>query len=149
MCRITPRTLDYWITTKVVRPSRQIVCNRRGRILFLFSFRDLVRIRIVKSYRDAGISLGAIRQAISQLTERHGENWQKAWIVTDGRRLFEATDDPSIIQSLARREKDQLVMSVIAIGEIQTWVRSEMKRKQIVPMDPGRFDGRVEAWRRA
>lgn len=146
VCSISQRTLDYWVTTGVVAPSRGMETKRHRRKYFLFTFDDLVRLKIVKSLRDAGVSLPAIRAVVSKLKRRHGPAWQRAWLLTDGRRIFEATDDPAIVESLAKGEEGQLAMSIVAIAQTQENVRDQLKNCR--PVDLTRFDATEGPWER-
>ncbi len=148
VCRITPRTLDYWITTEVIRPSHFYEPKDARRILFLFTFDDLVRIRIVKSLRDAGVSLQQVRHAISHLRQKHGRMWQAEWIVTDGKHVFRATPQDQVFESLSKRETGQLVFSVIALNQAKKRVAKTLTRKRFQPFDEARYDGKVRTFRR-
>ena len=64
---ITYRQLDYWARTDLVRPS---VCDANGSgTQRLYSYRDLVELKVIKRLLDAGISLQAARKAIEYLRE--------------------------------------------------------------------------------
>ena len=64
---ITYRQLDYWARTDLVRPS---VCDADGSgTQRLYSYRDLVELKVVKSLLDAGVSLQTARKAIEYLRD--------------------------------------------------------------------------------
>ena len=57
---ITYRQLDYWARTDLVRPS---VCDANGSgTQRLYSYRDLVELKVIKRLLDADISLQAARR---------------------------------------------------------------------------------------
>ena len=58
---ITYRQLDYWARTDLVRPS---VCDANGSgTQRLYSYRDLVELKVVKKLLDAGVSLQRARRS--------------------------------------------------------------------------------------
>src|SRR5687767_10714594 len=64
---ISYRQLDYWARTDLVRPS---IAEARGSgTQRTYSYRDLVRLKVVKSLLDAGVKLQAARKAIEYLRE--------------------------------------------------------------------------------
>lgn len=62
LAKVTLRQLDYWARTGLVPPTGQSDDGRRA-----FSFGDLVRMRIVKSLLDTGVSLQQIRTVVERL----------------------------------------------------------------------------------
>jgi len=82
---ITYRQLDYWARTDLVRPS---LADARGSgTQRRYSYRDLVRLKVVKSLLDAGVKLQAARKAIEYLRDDLGEDWDTASLVLDGGEL--------------------------------------------------------------
>ena len=62
---ITYRQLDYWARTDLIRPS---VADARGSgTQRIYSYRDLVELKVIKSLLDAGVSLQSARRAIEYL----------------------------------------------------------------------------------
>src|SRR6185295_1540125 len=62
---ITYRQLDYWARTGLVEPSvRGATGSGTQR---LYSFRDILVLKVIKRLLDAGISLQQIRQAVAHL----------------------------------------------------------------------------------
>ncbi len=79
---ITYRQLDYWARTDLVRPS---LADARGSgTQRRYSYRDLVRLKVVKSLLDAGVKLQTARKAIEYLRDDLGEDWDTASLVLDG-----------------------------------------------------------------
>ncbi len=62
---ITYRQLDYWARTDLVRPS-VMDANGSG-TQRLYSYRDLVELKVIKQMLDAGISLQSARKAVDAL----------------------------------------------------------------------------------
>ena len=68
---ITYRQLDYWARTKLVEPS--IRTARGSGSQRLYSFKDILVLKIVKRLLDTGISLQNIRQAVDKLRDLSAE----------------------------------------------------------------------------
>ncbi|HYJ75733.1 MAG TPA: MerR family transcriptional regulator, partial [Kineosporiaceae bacterium] len=65
---ITYRQLDYWARTGLVEPSvRPATGSGTQR---LYSFRDILVLKVVKRLLDTGVSLQQIRVAVTHLRER-------------------------------------------------------------------------------
>ena len=65
----TPRQLRYWDQIKLVTPSVQGTGGRPG-VPRMYSFRDLVALKVVKSLLDGGMSLQRVRRAWDYLNRR-------------------------------------------------------------------------------
>ena len=69
---ITYRQLDHWTTTGLVEASiRNIKGSGFHRI---YSFQDIVKIKLVNKLRDAGVSLQKIRIALKNIKKILGKN---------------------------------------------------------------------------
>ena len=64
---ITYRQLDYWARTSLVRPSFADAKGSGSRRLY--SYRDLLELRMVKKLLDAGIKLENVRKAFTYLRD--------------------------------------------------------------------------------
>ena len=60
---ITYRQLDYWARTDLVRPSLVDAAGSGSRRLYSYS--DLLELKIVKSLLDAGLKLESVREVFS------------------------------------------------------------------------------------
>ena len=67
----TPHQLRYWDRVGLVKPSIQGTGGRPG-VRRLYSFRDLVALRVVKGLLDNGMSLQRVRRAWDYL-RRHAD----------------------------------------------------------------------------
>ncbi len=67
----TAHQLRYWDRIGLVRPTVQSTGGRPG-VRRLYSFRDLVALRAVKSLLDSGMSLQRVRRAYDYLRKRAG-----------------------------------------------------------------------------
>ncbi len=91
-CRLTgctPRQLRYWDKVELVQPSVQQTGGRPG-VPRLYSFRDLVALRVVKSLLDGGMSLQRVRRAYRFLRDQAGMegHLSEVKLVTDGKSIF-------------------------------------------------------------
>src|SRR6476620_11750642 len=78
---ITYRQLDYWARTDLVRPS-VMDANGSG-TQRLYSFRDLLELRVIKQMLDAGLELRSARKAVESLRD-FKKDVASARIVIDG-----------------------------------------------------------------
>lgn len=67
---LTLRQLDYWDRTGFVKPS-VAPASGRGSARF-YSFRDVVRLRVAKELRAAGVPLAALRKVVDRLERELG-----------------------------------------------------------------------------
>ena len=65
---ITYRQLDYWARTGLLTPSIQTAQGSGSQRLY--SFQDVVQLRVIKRLLDAGMSLKKIRQAMEILRQQ-------------------------------------------------------------------------------
>lgn len=102
-CRIVGisyRQLDYWARTGLVRPGvREAKGSGTQR---MYSFRDLVHLRVIRNLLDAGVSLPKIRTAIRFISENLNTPLEKVTLLSDGNRIFAAESDREIVDVLAR-----------------------------------------------
>lgn len=102
VCRvvgITYRQLDYWATTGLVEPSvRDAEGSGSQR---LYSFEDIVTLKVVKRLLDVGVSLQRIRRAIDYVRDR-GLSLQNLTLASDGETVYAATDTQEVVDLLKR-----------------------------------------------
>ncbi|WP_338041384.1 MerR family transcriptional regulator [Microlunatus panaciterrae] len=95
---ITYRQLDYWARTGLVTPGvRGATGSGTQR---LYSFRDILILKVIKRLIDAGISLQQIRAAIEHLRARGVEDLTQVTLMSDGVSVFECTSDDEVIDLL-------------------------------------------------
>jgi DNA-binding transcriptional MerR regulator len=70
---ITYRQLDYWTRTRLVTPSIQQAQGSGTQRLY--SFNDLLQLKVIKSLTDAGASLQKVRQAIDYVRDNLQDEW--------------------------------------------------------------------------
>jgi DNA-binding transcriptional MerR regulator len=94
---ISYRQLDYWARTDLLRPS---ISEARGSgTQRLYSYRDLLELKVIKQLLDAGVSLQSARRAIACLLEA-GEDLASANLVLNGSTSVLARTGEEIIDLL-------------------------------------------------
>jgi len=92
---ISYRQLDYWARTGLVEPSVQ---NASGSGTHrLYSFRDILVLKVVKRLLDTGVSLQQIRAAAAHLHERGVDDLAQITLMSDGVSVYECTSDNDVI----------------------------------------------------
>lgn len=95
---ITYRQLDYWARTNLVRPS--IRGAKGSGSQRLYSFKDILVLKIVKGLLDTGISLQNIRLAVDKLRDRGVNDIAQITLVSDGVTVYECRSSEEIIDLL-------------------------------------------------
>lgn len=112
----TPRQLRYWDQIGLVSPSVQQTGGRPG-VPRLYSFRDLVALKVVKSLLDGGMSLQRVRRAYDYLRKKAGldSHLSEVKLITDGKSIFRvARREGEILDAL----RDGQMAFFVAIDEI-------------------------------
>ncbi len=92
---ITYRQLDYWARTGLVEPSvRPATGSGTQR---LYSFRDILVLKVVKRLLDTGVSLQQIRTAVTHLRARGVDDLSKITLMSDGASVYECTSPDEVI----------------------------------------------------
>ncbi len=95
---ITYRQLDYWARTGLVEPTIRGAAGSGSQRLY--SFRDILLLKVIKRLLDAGISLQQIRTAIQHLRERGTDDLTQVTLMSDGATVYECTSDHEVIDLL-------------------------------------------------
>ncbi len=125
----TPHQLRYWDKVALVQPSIQQTGGRPGRRR-LYSFRDLVALRVVRSLLDNGMSIQRVRRAWDYLrrTADMDAHLADVRLVTDGQTIFAvATDEDELLDAL---RQGQLAF-FIAINEITQTVEDDITKFEL------------------
>ena len=122
----TPRQLRYWDQIGLVSPSIQRTGGRSG-VPRLYSFRDLVALRVVKSLLDGGMSLQRVRRAFEYL-RRNADlegHLSEVKLITDGKSIFKvARRRGEIVDAL----REGQMAFFVAIDEIARSVDAEVSQ---------------------
>ncbi|WP_269766215.1 MerR family transcriptional regulator [Microlunatus flavus] len=96
---ITYRQLDYWARTGLVVPEIRGASGSGSQRLY--SFRDILILKVIKKLIDAGISLQQIRTAIDHLRARGVDDLTQVTLMSDGISVYECTSDDEVIDLLS------------------------------------------------
>ena len=95
---ISYRQLDYWARTDLVVPSVRGASGSGTQRLY--SFRDIVVLKVVKRLLDAGVSLQNIRKAIDALRARGVEDLAEITLISDGTTVYECRSPEEVVDLL-------------------------------------------------
>jgi len=95
---ITYRQLDYWARTGLVEPSALAV--QGSGVQRLYSFRDILVLRIIKRLLDTGISVKQIRAAVAHLHGRSTDDLASVTLMSDGLSVYECTSPDEVVDLL-------------------------------------------------
>ena len=92
---ITYRQLDYWARTGLVEPSIRTAAGSGSQRLY--SFTDILVLKVVKRLLDTGVSLQNIRTAVSHLRERGVDDLAQITLMSDGASVYECTSADEVV----------------------------------------------------
>jgi DNA-binding transcriptional MerR regulator len=92
---ITYRQLDYWARTGLVQPTVRPAGGSGTQRLY--SFRDVLVLKVVKRLLDTGVSLQQIRIAVTHLRDRGVEDLAQITLMSDGASVYECTSADEVI----------------------------------------------------
>src|SRR5438309_11977885 len=132
---VTYRQLDYWARTGLVGSSIRQAAGRGSRRIY--SFHDLVALRVVARLLDAGVSLQAIRRAVEYLKQHADRPLSTLGLIAKGNRVFalmgssskmiESTDEGQVVIAIdveaSEKELRTDVTELSAEREVRVRVR--------------------------
>lgn len=95
---ITYRQLDYWARTGLVEPSLRAAAGSGSQRLY--SFKDILVLKVVKKLLDTGISLQQVRVAVKQLGARGIDDLATITLMSDGASVYECSSPDEIVDLL-------------------------------------------------
>jgi DNA-binding transcriptional MerR regulator len=142
---ITYRQLDYWARTGLVDPTVRGASGSGTQRLY--SFRDVLVLKVVKRLLDTGVSLQQIRQAVQHLRDRGVEDLAGITLMSDGASVYECTSADEVVDLV---QGGQGVFG-IAVGRV--WREVEASLLELPAERPGEIthhpDDQLAARRRA
>ena len=135
---ITYRQLDYWARTDLITPSLQQASGSGTQRLY--SFTDVVQLKVIKRLLDAGMSLKKIRSAVEILRAQLDSDQPLAdvTLLSDGQTIYAAHSEEELVDIFRRGQG----VFGIAIGPVQDEVEGAIH--QLFP-DDASYPGVVEA----
>lgn len=137
---ISYRQLDYWARTDLVRPSLVDAAGSGSRRMY--SYQDLLELRVIKSLLDAGIKLESVRAAFRYMREHMGTDIASAHLVISGSDVMVCEGDQ--LTDVMNRAGQGVLVNVLALGG----VKSSLDR-QISQLASDEADAAASAPRRA
>jgi DNA-binding transcriptional MerR regulator len=122
---VSLRQIQYWDEQGFIRPSVKLAEGRGTKRLY--SFQDLIWLKVVKDLIHHGFNLQKIRRCLRPLKEysaRTGRPSESLKYLTDGEELFVITSDREKILDLMNR---QFVFS-LGIGNLVRELNGEVER---------------------
>ena len=127
VCKIiglTYRQLDYYDRTHFVKPS---ISNAEGYgSRRMYSFDDLLKLKVIKKLLEAGVSLQKIRKAKKYLEENSGSDnsFLDVTLISDGDSVYACNSDKDIIDTL---KSGQGVFG-IALGKVYENLKGDIDK---------------------
>lgn len=125
---LTVRQIDYWDRTHFIKPSlKEASGSGTSR---LFSFIDLVQLKVAKTLIDKGVTFQKLRKAITYLKKNFPDIEKplaEMRFLTDGETIFVLTKDKKAILDVL--SKGQMVFA-LAIGEIIEGLKGEVEKME-------------------
>ncbi len=143
---ITYRQLDYWARTGLVEPTVRTAGGSGTQRLY--SFRDVLLLKVIKRLLDAGVSLQQIRTAVHHLRERGTDDLTRVTLMSDGATVYECRSADEVIDLL---QGGQGVFG-IAIGGVWREIEgslAELPSERAARDDAGALQDELSARRRA
>ena len=117
---ISYRQLDYWARTGLIEPT---VRGAKGSgSQRLYSFQDILLLKVVKRLLDAGISLQQIRTAVQHLREAGVYDLAQTTLMSDGASVYLCTSNDEVIDLVSRGQG----VFGIAVGKVLREVESSL-----------------------
>ncbi len=115
---ITYRQLDYWARTGLLRPS---LAEARGSgSKRLYTYRDVLELKVIKQLLDSGVSLQSARRAVDCLREDLEVDLASANLVLTGTRSVLAQSNGEVVDLL---QGGQGVFNIVplsgVVGELE------------------------------
>jgi DNA-binding transcriptional MerR regulator len=128
---ITYRQLDYFARTALVEPSVRVATGSGSQRLY--SFRDILTLKVVKRLLDTGIPLGHVRAAVDYLRAQGVGDITHVTLMSDGVSVYACTSPEEVVDLL---QGGQGVFG-IALGRIWHEVEGTLAD---LPQEPGILD---------
>jgi DNA-binding transcriptional MerR regulator len=111
---ITYRQLDYWARTGLVVPSIRSAAGSGSQRLY--SFKDVLVLKVVKRLLDTGVSLHNIRVAVEYVRRRGVRDLAGVTLFSDGTTVYECTSPEEVVDLL---QGGQGVFGIAVSGAIR------------------------------
>jgi DNA-binding transcriptional MerR regulator len=127
---ISYRQLDYWARTNLVRPSSLDAAGSGSRRVY--TYRDLLELRVIKNLLDAGIKLESVREVFNYLRSHVDTEIAAAHIVISGQSVVLCQGD----QLVDVLRNGQGVLNVLPLSGVKEQVDSQILRIERAKTQP-------------
>ena len=117
---ISYRQIDYWARTDLIRPSSCDAAGSGSRRIY--SYRDLLELRVIKTLLDAGIKLESVRDVFKYLRNHVESEIAAAHIVISGQSVVLCQGD----QLVDVLRNGQGVLNVLPLAGVKDQVDSQI-----------------------
>jgi DNA-binding transcriptional MerR regulator len=111
---ISYRQLDYWARTDLVRPSLAEARGSGSRRLY--SYRDLLELKVIKTLLDSGIKLESVRKVFNYMRDQLGEDISSANLVISGSTSVLVRSGEELVDVL---QQGQGVLNVLPLAGVK------------------------------
>lgn len=118
---ISYRQLDYWARTDLIRPTAADASGSGSRRVY--SYRDLLELRVIKSLLDAGIRLESVREVFTYLRNHVDTDIVAAHIVISGQSVVLCQGD----QLVDVLRNGQGVLNVLPLSGVKDQVDAQIE----------------------
>ena len=116
---ISYRQLDYWTRTELISPSIEKGEGSGSRRLY--SYKDLLELRVIKNLIDGGIKVEKIREIFEYLKENLDQDVTKVNLVISGNKTVLVKSGDELIDIL---QKGQGVLNILPLATVKEEVDS-------------------------
>ncbi len=120
---ISYRQLDYWARTDLVRPSLVDASGSGSRRLY--SYRDLLELRVIKSLLDAGIKLESVRRAFIYMRDHMNSDIAAAHLVISGNDVMVC--EGGELTDVMNRAGQGVLVNVLALGGVKASLDQQIR----------------------
>lgn len=123
---VNRKTLHFWDRSGFLSPSVLGAHGTGSRRIY--SFRDLVALRVAAQLRDAGISLQSLRKVVAVLREMRGleQPLAETYLITNGHDVFEKHGED--VMSVLRQPGQAIFSFVIDLSRTVETLREAIDR---------------------
>jgi DNA-binding transcriptional MerR regulator len=126
---ISYRQLDYWARTDLVRPTGADAKGSGSRRVY--TYRDLLELRVIKNLLDAGIRLESVREVFAYLRNHVDTDIAAAHIVINGQSVVLCQGD----QLIDVMRRGQGVLNVLPLAGVKQDVDRAIEMRVATPAD--------------
>jgi DNA-binding transcriptional MerR regulator len=124
---ISYRQLDYWARTGLLTPSiREAGGSGTQR---LYSFQDMLVLRIIKKLLDAGVGLQQIRKAVDYLKEMR-QPLHSVTLMSDGNRIYAPESPEAVIDLLSKGQGVFAIAVDKVVSDLEGTLAKTQKRSR-------------------